>query len=172
MWQNWTVLPPLAQVRWADLEEQKEEHRRRLQMGFVLGSSWARVPEEQVTAILHGQRRVSSTSSDWEDCLIIEQVDFGCRFVSLWMFNMYCVFINGHSTCAENIDFWLDWHWATISTYQWMKQTIYICTVAKPCKCPPVTRCLCFFSLSAQKCMCNEQTRPVVVEVTTYTLTE
>ena len=51
-------------VRWADLEEQKEEHRRRLQMGFVLGSSWARVPEEQVTAILHGQRRVSSTSSD------------------------------------------------------------------------------------------------------------
>ena len=55
---------PLLQVRWADLEEQKEEQKRRLQMGFVLGSSWARVPEEQVTAILHGQRRISSSSTD------------------------------------------------------------------------------------------------------------
>ena len=56
--------PPLVQVRWADLEEQKEEQRRRLQMGFVLGSSWACVPEEQVSAILHGQRRTSSSSAD------------------------------------------------------------------------------------------------------------
>ena len=55
---------PFLQVRWADLEEQKEEQKRRLQMGFVLGSSWARVPEEQVTAILHGQRRISSSSTD------------------------------------------------------------------------------------------------------------
>lgn len=44
-------------VRWADIEAKRKAEESRLLMGFVMGSQWARVPEEKVTAILKGDRK-------------------------------------------------------------------------------------------------------------------
>ena len=41
------------QVRWADLEEAKEEQRKR-EIGFCIGTSWSKVSEEEAEHILLG----------------------------------------------------------------------------------------------------------------------
>ena len=46
----------VLKVRWADIEAQRKDEENRLQMGFVMGSRWARVPEEKVTALLQGEQ--------------------------------------------------------------------------------------------------------------------
>lgn len=42
----------LLQVRWADLEEAKEEIRKK-EIGFSLGAGWSKVSEDEVNRILH-----------------------------------------------------------------------------------------------------------------------
>ena len=43
----------VSQVRWADLEEAKEEQRKR-EIGFCIGTSWSKVSEEEAEHILLG----------------------------------------------------------------------------------------------------------------------
>ena len=49
------------QVRWADLEAEKEKKRKR-EIGFCIGSSWSKVSEEEAEAILKGTK--SSTKEE------------------------------------------------------------------------------------------------------------
>ena len=43
----------LLQVRWADLEAEKEEKLKR-EIGFCIGSTWSKVSEEEAETILRG----------------------------------------------------------------------------------------------------------------------
>ena len=43
-----------VQVRWADLEAIKDEERRK-KVGFVIGSGWSKVSEEEAQNLLMGQ---------------------------------------------------------------------------------------------------------------------
>ena len=49
------------QVRWADLEEAKEEQRKR-EIGFCIGTSWSKVSEEEAEHILLGGKAERKTT--------------------------------------------------------------------------------------------------------------
>ena len=49
------------QVRWADLEEAKEEQRKR-EIGFCIGTSWSKVSEEEAEHILLGGKPERKTT--------------------------------------------------------------------------------------------------------------
>lgn len=48
------------QVRWADLEAAKEEARRK-EIGFVIGSGWSKVSEEEAQKLLLGKTNSTET---------------------------------------------------------------------------------------------------------------
>lgn len=54
--------PCYSQVRWADLEAEKEEQKKR-EIGFVIGSGWSQVSEEEATRLLRGD---SNKFTQWQ----------------------------------------------------------------------------------------------------------
>ena len=53
----------VPQVRWADLEEAKEEQRKR-EIGFCIGTSWSKVSEEEAEHILLGGQPERKTTGE------------------------------------------------------------------------------------------------------------
>lgn len=51
--------PQKKRVRWADMEAAKEEQRRK-EIGFVIGSGWSKVSEEEAQKLLLGKRTNST----------------------------------------------------------------------------------------------------------------
>ena len=51
-------------MRWADYEAARLERERRLQLGFVVGSTWAHIPEHKVNAILQGKPLTSASEDE------------------------------------------------------------------------------------------------------------
>ena len=53
--QTGTSLCPLAvQVRWADLEQLREEQKKR-EIGFCIGAEWRPVSQEEAESLLRGE---------------------------------------------------------------------------------------------------------------------
>lgn len=48
-------------MRWADLEAAKEEERKK-KMGFVIGSSWSKVSEEEAQSLLMGKANLTDST--------------------------------------------------------------------------------------------------------------
>ena len=53
-------------MRWADLEAAKEEERKK-EIGFVIGSGWSKVTEEEARTILLGETTSPKTQSQPPD---------------------------------------------------------------------------------------------------------
>ena len=45
------------QVRWADLEAEKEKERRK-EIGFHIGGEWTKISEEEAEGLLHGNSSI------------------------------------------------------------------------------------------------------------------